>query len=177
MVKRGYVPGRTHPADRARGETVALPAAVAAPWQSCPDHPLVRMETAAPGPGHAMSLSETPSETFITSATVVLGELVTIGVLHAIKNVKQRPFYHWLKDNYGHLFPKLPERTRLFRRLAIRLRRTGPATSWPSLPSWASPTATASDCAIQCAPDVISTNWAGRASPITVGSLGASSAS
>ena len=49
-----------------------MPAAVAAPWQSGPDHPLVGMETAAPGPGHAMSLPETPSETFITSATVVL---------------------------------------------------------------------------------------------------------
>ena len=49
-----------------------MPTAVAAPWQSCPDHPLVGMETAAPGPGHAMSLPETPSETFITSATVVL---------------------------------------------------------------------------------------------------------
>ena len=49
-----------------------MPAAVAAPWQSCPDHPLVGMETAAPGPSHAVSLPETPSETFITSATVVL---------------------------------------------------------------------------------------------------------
>ena len=65
-----------------------MPAAVAAPWQSCPDHPLVGMETAAPGPGHAMSLPETPSETFITSATVVLspnpptgsGELVKRGM-------------------------------------------------------------------------------------------------
>ena len=34
-------------------------------------------------------------------ARLSLSELVTIGVLHAIKNVKQRPFYHWLKDNYG----------------------------------------------------------------------------
>ena len=76
MVKRGYVPGRTHPTDRARGETVTMPAAVVAPWQSCPDHPLVGMETAAPGPGHAMSLPETPSETCITSATVVLGRLL-----------------------------------------------------------------------------------------------------
>ena len=49
-----------------------MPAAVAAPWQSCPDHPLVGMETAAPGPSHAMPLPETPSETFITSATVIL---------------------------------------------------------------------------------------------------------
>ena len=44
-------------------------------------------------------------------ARLSISEVVTIGVLHAIKNVKQRPFYHWLKDNYGHLFPKLPERS------------------------------------------------------------------
>ena len=50
-------------------------------------------------------------------AILSISELVTIGVLHAMKNVKQRPFYHWLKDNYGCLFPKLPHRTRLFRRL------------------------------------------------------------
>ena len=62
----------SHPTDRARGQTVAVPAAVAAPWQSCPDHPLVGMETAAPGPGHAMSLPETPSDTCSSSATVVL---------------------------------------------------------------------------------------------------------
>ena len=53
-------------------------------------------------------------------AILAIGELVTISVLHAMKNVKQRPFYHWLKDNYGSLFPKLPERTRLFRRLATQ---------------------------------------------------------
>ena len=49
-----------------------MPAAVVAPWQSCPVHPLVGMETAAPGPSHAVSLPKTPSETFIASATVVL---------------------------------------------------------------------------------------------------------
>lgn len=27
------------------------------------------------------------------------GELVTIGVLQAMKNVSQRAFYHWFKDN------------------------------------------------------------------------------
>lgn len=48
-----------------------MPAAVAAPWQSHSDHPLVGMETATPGSRHAMSLPETPSDTFITSATVV----------------------------------------------------------------------------------------------------------
>ena len=49
-----------------------MPAAVAAPWQSCPDHPLVGMETAAPGPSHAMPLPETPSDTCSSSATVIL---------------------------------------------------------------------------------------------------------
>lgn len=103
-------------------------------------------------------------------ARLSLSELVTIGVLHAIKNVKQRPFYHWFKDNYGHLFPKLPERTRLFRRLQTQ-------SCWPSPLSWASPTATALNCAIRCAPAVISPRRAGRASPITVGLSGASSVS
>ena len=74
-VKGGYVPGRTHPTDRTRGQTTAMPAPVAAPWQSCPDHPLVGMETAAPGPGHAVSLPETPSETCSSRATVIVGVL------------------------------------------------------------------------------------------------------
>ena len=71
--KGGYVPERTHPTDRARGQTTAMPAAVAAPWQSHPDYPLVRLETAPPGPGHAVSLQETPSDLCSTSATVILG--------------------------------------------------------------------------------------------------------
>ena len=49
-----------------------MPATVAAPGQSRPDHPLVGMETATPGPRHAMSLPETPSDTCSSSATVVL---------------------------------------------------------------------------------------------------------
>ena len=77
--KRGIgARGRTHPTDRARGQTVAMPAAVAAPWQSCPDHPLVGMETAAPGPSHAMPLPETPSDTCSSSATVILVALLSI---------------------------------------------------------------------------------------------------
>ncbi|MDW8028692.1 MAG: hypothetical protein RMK94_09925 [Armatimonadota bacterium] len=42
-------------------------------------------------------------------------EIVTIGVLFAIKGEGSRPFYLWLKGNFLSLFPKLPERTRLFR--------------------------------------------------------------
>ena len=58
-----------------------MPAAVVAPWQSCPVHPLVGMETAAPGPSHAVSLPKTPSETFIASATVVLGRWFKLALL------------------------------------------------------------------------------------------------
>ena len=53
--KRGCVPGRTHPTDRARDQTVAMLTAVAAPWQSHPDHPLVRLETAPSGPGRVIT--------------------------------------------------------------------------------------------------------------------------
>ena len=58
-------------------------------------------------------------------AILALSEVVTIGILHAMKNVSQRAFYHWLKDNYGHLFPRLPDRTRLFRRLRAKWDWTG----------------------------------------------------
>lgn len=46
-------------------------------------------------------------------------EVVTLAVLFAIKGKGPRPFYRWLKANYGHLFPRLPERTRLFRLFAV----------------------------------------------------------
>jgi hypothetical protein len=44
-------------------------------------------------------------------------EVVTIGLLYAIKGVGTRAFYRWLVNNYRALFPALPERTRLFRLL------------------------------------------------------------
>lgn len=44
-------------------------------------------------------------------------ELVTVGVLFALKGVGGRAFYRWLSRDYGVWFPQLPERTRLFRRL------------------------------------------------------------
>ena len=49
-----------------------MSATVAAAGQPHPDDPPVRMETAASGPSHAVSLPETPSETFTPSATVIL---------------------------------------------------------------------------------------------------------
>lgn len=52
-------------------------------------------------------------------ANLYPSELVTIGLLFAIKGVGNRPFYRWLRRDYRPLFPKLPERTRLFRLLAL----------------------------------------------------------
>src|SRR5262247_2213006 len=44
-------------------------------------------------------------------------EVVTLGLLHALKGGGNRPFYRWLTRDYRPLFPQLPERTRLFRLL------------------------------------------------------------
>ena len=42
-------------------------------------------------------------------------EVVTLALLFALKGVGNRAFYRWLGRDYRHLFPALPERTRLFR--------------------------------------------------------------
>ena len=42
-------------------------------------------------------------------------EVVTTAILFAIKGVGNRAFYRWISDNHRAEFPKLPERTRLFR--------------------------------------------------------------
>lgn len=46
-----------------------------------------------------------------------LSEIVTIGLLYAMKGRGPRPFYRWLVANHKDMFPRLPERTRLFRNL------------------------------------------------------------
>src|SRR4029434_11049864 len=51
-------------------------------------------------------------------------EVVTLGLLHALKGVGNRPFYRWLTRDYRPLFPHLPERTRLFRLLKNHQRLT-----------------------------------------------------
>jgi hypothetical protein len=48
-------------------------------------------------------------------ATLWPSEVVTLGLLHALKGVGNRAFYRWLARDYRPLFPHLPERTRLFR--------------------------------------------------------------
>lgn len=42
-------------------------------------------------------------------------EIVTLAMLYALKGVGQHAFYRWLLANHRALFPKVPERTRLFR--------------------------------------------------------------
>ncbi len=55
-------------------------------------------------------------------AKVYPRELVTLGLLHPegtrLKGLGPRAFYRWLVRDYQALFPKLPERTRLFRLFA-----------------------------------------------------------
>ena len=48
-------------------------------------------------------------------ATLWPSEIVTLGMLHALKGGGNRAFYRWLTRDYRALFPHLPERTRLFR--------------------------------------------------------------
>ncbi len=45
-------------------------------------------------------------------------EIVTLGILFALKGVGNRAFYRWIARDYRGLFPQLPERTRLFRLFA-----------------------------------------------------------
>jgi hypothetical protein len=42
-------------------------------------------------------------------------EIVTLAVLFALKGVGERAFYRWINRDYRSMFPKLAERTRLFR--------------------------------------------------------------
>ena len=48
-------------------------------------------------------------------ASLYPSEVVTLAMLFALKGVGNRPFYRWLKRDFRHLFPRLPDRTRLFR--------------------------------------------------------------
>jgi hypothetical protein len=46
-------------------------------------------------------------------------EIVTLGVLFALKGVGERAFYRWVWRDLRPLFPNLPHRTRLFRLFAV----------------------------------------------------------
>ena len=60
------------------------------------------------------ALTEVPKD---PRAKLWPSELVTIGILFALRGQSQRRFYLWLWCNFRPLFPNLPERTRLFRLL------------------------------------------------------------
>ncbi len=53
-----------------------------------------------------------------SNAHVYPSEIVTIGILFTLKGVHYRAFYRWLKGEWLHLFPQLPECSRLLRLLA-----------------------------------------------------------
>jgi len=53
-----------------------------------------------------------------TQAHLYPSEVVTLALLFALKGVGNRAFYRWLDKDYRPLFPRLPDRTRLFRLFA-----------------------------------------------------------
>lgn len=50
-----------------------------------------------------------------TQANLYPSEVLTLALLFALKGGAGRAFYRWLKRDHMDLFPKLPDRTRLFR--------------------------------------------------------------
>jgi hypothetical protein len=66
-------------------------------------------------------------------AKLATSELLTLGLLFALKGSSQHAFYRWLKQNWCALFPNLPERTRLFRRLKTHRRLTEKFLAEPTL--------------------------------------------
>lgn len=60
-------------------------------------------------------------------------EIVTLGVLFALKGVSERAFYRWAERDLRPLFPNLPERTRLFRLFALHQEWTQRFLAHPSV--------------------------------------------
>jgi hypothetical protein len=60
-------------------------------------------------------------------------EIVTLGILFSLKGVGERAFYRWLKRDHLALFPKLPERTRLFRLFKVHQAWTDRFLAEPTL--------------------------------------------
>ena len=68
-----------------------------------------------------------------SQANLYPSEIVTLGILFALKGVGNRAFYRWLARDYRGLFPCLPERTRLFRLFATHQTWTDTFLVPPSL--------------------------------------------
>ena len=73
MPKGGGNQSRTHPVDRARGQTALVSVTPATPGERCAGPMVVMVETQAPGQSPAIPLQETPSDTPGLDATVILG--------------------------------------------------------------------------------------------------------
>jgi hypothetical protein len=61
------------------------------------------------------------------------GEVVTLGLLQVLRGEGQRAFYRWVQKELKSLFPRLPERTRLFRLLQRHAHATQHFLAQPSL--------------------------------------------
>jgi len=61
------------------------------------------------------TMSDTPKH---PQANLYPREVVTLSLLFVLKGGSERAFYRWLERDYRPLFPRLPERTRLFRLFA-----------------------------------------------------------
>jgi len=68
-----------------------------------------------------------------SQASLYPSEIVTLGILFALKGVGERAFYRWLKRDWGALFPHLPDRTRLFRQFKVHQAWTDRFLAEPTL--------------------------------------------
>ncbi len=66
-------------------------------------------------------------------AKLSISELVTLGLLFALKGSSPHAFYRWLSQNWRSLFPALPDRTRVFRRLKTHRKLTEKFLADPTL--------------------------------------------
>ena len=98
-------------------------------------------------------------------------EVVTLGLLHALKGVGNRAFSRWLTRDYRALFHRLPERTRLFRLFRTHQDWTQAFLAAPTV-LWVIDTY-GSSCSTPCVKAAAPSRSVGKASPITAGSSGA----
>ena len=68
-----------------------------------------------------------------SQANLYPSEVVTLGLLFALKGVGNRAFYRWISQNHRNLFKNLPERTRLFRLFNSHQHLIGVFMATPSL--------------------------------------------
>ena len=98
-------------------------------------------------------------------------EVVTLGLLHALKGGGNRAFYRWLTRDYRVLFPRLPERTRLFRLFMTHQDWTQTFLAAPTVLGVIDTYGI--ELLHPCVKAAAPSRSAGKASPITAGSSGA----